>query len=116
MSKTDDDALLELESASNDRIADDRGDCCMERPGAKRLSARVLRRSCSMSNLIASVEALVASRWYSHSTGNISKGGTQGLAAMGRRVQSHKTYLWLVGNGRMVVIVVITLPHSSIPY
>ena len=26
------------------------------------------------------------------------------------------TYLWLVGNGGMVVIVVIILPHSSIPY
>ena len=26
------------------------------------------------------------------------------------------TYLWLVGNGRMVVIVVIIVPHSSIPY
>ena len=25
-------------------------------------------------------------------------------------------YLWLVGNGRMVVIVVIIAPHSSIPY
>ena len=27
-----------------------------------------------------------------------------------------KTYLWLVGNGGMVVIVVIIVPHSSIPY
>ena len=27
-----------------------------------------------------------------------------------------KAYLWLVGNGRMVVIVVIIVPHSSIPY
>ena len=26
------------------------------------------------------------------------------------------TYLWLVGNGGMVVIVVIIVPHSSIPY
>ena len=26
------------------------------------------------------------------------------------------SYLWLVGNGRMVAIVVIILPHSSIPY
>ena len=26
------------------------------------------------------------------------------------------TYLWLVGNGRMVVIVVIIVPHSSIPH
>ena len=26
------------------------------------------------------------------------------------------TYLWLVGDGRMVVIVVIIVPHSSIPY
>ena len=26
------------------------------------------------------------------------------------------SYLWLVGNGRMVVIVVIIVPHSSIPY
>ena len=26
------------------------------------------------------------------------------------------TYLWLVGNGRMVEIVVIIVPHSSIPY
>ena len=26
------------------------------------------------------------------------------------------TYLWLVGNGGMVLIVVIILPHSSIPY
>ena len=26
------------------------------------------------------------------------------------------TYLWLVGNGRMVVMVVIIVPHSSIPY
>ena len=25
-------------------------------------------------------------------------------------------YLWLVGNGRMVAIVVIIVPHSSIPY
>ena len=25
-------------------------------------------------------------------------------------------YLWLVGNGRMVVMVVIIVPHSSIPY
>ena len=25
-------------------------------------------------------------------------------------------YLWLVGNGRMVVIVVMIVPHSSIPY
>ena len=27
-----------------------------------------------------------------------------------------QTYLWLVGNGGMVVIVVIIVPHSSIPY
>ena len=26
------------------------------------------------------------------------------------------TYLWLVGNGRMVVIVVMIVPYSSIPY
>ena len=26
------------------------------------------------------------------------------------------TYLWLVGNGTMVVIVVIIVPHASIPY
>ena len=26
------------------------------------------------------------------------------------------SYLWLVGNGRMVVIVVIIVPHASIPY
>ena len=26
------------------------------------------------------------------------------------------TYLWLVGNGRMVVIVAIIVPHSSISY
>ena len=26
------------------------------------------------------------------------------------------TYLWLVGSGRMVVIVDIIVPHSSIPY
>ena len=26
------------------------------------------------------------------------------------------TYLWLVGNGGMVVIVVTIVPHSSIPY
>ena len=26
------------------------------------------------------------------------------------------SYLWLVGNGRMVVIVVTIVPHSSIPY
>ena len=25
-------------------------------------------------------------------------------------------YLWFVGNGRMVVIVIIIVPHSSIPY
>ena len=30
--------------------------------------------------------------------------------------EGSKTYLWLVGNGRMVVIVVIIVPHSSIPY
>ena len=29
---------------------------------------------------------------------------------------SLNTYLWLVGNGRKVVIVVIIVPHSSIPY
>ena len=28
----------------------------------------------------------------------------------------HLTYLWLVGNGRMVVIVLLIVPHSSIPY
>ena len=27
-----------------------------------------------------------------------------------------KAYLWLVGNGRIVVIVVLIVPHSSIPY
>ena len=27
-----------------------------------------------------------------------------------------QAYLWLVGNGRMVVLVVIIVPHSSIPY
>ena len=26
------------------------------------------------------------------------------------------SYLWLVGNGRTVVIVVIIVPHSAIPY
>ena len=26
------------------------------------------------------------------------------------------SYLWLVGNGRMIEIVVIVVPHSSIPY
>ena len=26
------------------------------------------------------------------------------------------SYLWLVGNGRLVEIVVIIVPHSSIPY
>ena len=26
------------------------------------------------------------------------------------------SYLWLVGNGRMVVVVVIIVPHSSIHY
>ena len=26
------------------------------------------------------------------------------------------SYLWLVGNGRMVVIVVLIVPHSPIPY
>ena len=31
-------------------------------------------------------------------------------------VKQDSTYLWLVGNGRMVVIVVIIIPHSSIPY
>ena len=33
--------------------------------------------------------------------------------SFGTRLQS---YLWLVGNGRMVVIVVIIVPHSCIPY
>ena len=28
----------------------------------------------------------------------------------------NRSYLWLVGNGRMVVIVVLIVPHSSIPY
>ena len=27
-----------------------------------------------------------------------------------------EAYLWFVGNGRMVVIVIIIVPHSSIPY
>ena len=31
-------------------------------------------------------------------------------------VSLDQAYLWLVGNGRMVVIVVIIVPHSSIPY
>ena len=33
---------------------------------------------------------------------------------------SESTYLWLLGNGRMVVVVVVVVviivPHSSIPY
>ena len=32
------------------------------------------------------------------------------------RMELQITYLWLVGNGRMVVIVVIIVPDSSIPY
>ena len=36
------------------------------------------------------------------------------LLPPGRR--SPFSYLWLVGNGRMVIIVVIIAPHSSIPY
>ena len=32
------------------------------------------------------------------------------------RRQLRRAYLWLVGNGRMVVIVVIIVPPSSIPY
>ena len=35
---------------------------------------------------------------------------------MGGGVDLGVTYLWLVGNGRMVVMVVIVVPHSSIPY
>ena len=34
----------------------------------------------------------------------------------GPELQTLFSYLWLVGNGRMVVIVVIIVPHSSIPY
>ena len=33
-----------------------------------------------------------------------------------RGSEGSMTYLWLVGNGRMVVLVVIIVPHSSIPY
>ena len=48
-------------------------------------------------------------------------GGSNLAPAFGSRVpkmelKSYRTYLWLVGNGRMVVIVVIIVPHSSIPY
>ena len=32
------------------------------------------------------------------------------------QIPQPSTYLWLVGNGRMVVIVVIIVPHSSIPF
>ena len=32
------------------------------------------------------------------------------------RIKRASSYLWLVGNGRMVVIVVIIVPPSSIPY
>ena len=36
--------------------------------------------------------------------------------AIQRCTEASKTYLWLVGNERMIVIVVIIVPHSSIPY
>ena len=39
-----------------------------------------------------------------------------GLPASGLRILLGFSYLWLVGNGRMVVTVVIIVPHSSIPY
>ena len=35
------------------------------------------------------------------------------------RIKRASSYLWLVGNGRMVVVVVVVViivPHSSIPY
>ena len=32
------------------------------------------------------------------------------------KMEPRNPYLWLVGNGRMVVIVLIIVPHSSIPY
>ena len=38
------------------------------------------------------------------------------LSIQNPATRSPYTYLWLVGNGRMVVIVVIIVPHSSIPY
>ena len=39
----------------------------------------------------------------------LSNGRAEGLG-------QNFSYLWLAGNGRMVVIVVIIVPHSSIPY
>ena len=41
---------------------------------------------------------------------------TQSQILKPTEVEDPVTYLWLVGNGRMVVIVVIVVPHSSIPY
>ena len=53
-----------------------------------------------------------------------SEGSMRGLGfrvqGLGFRVirgsEGSMTYLWLVGNGRMVVLVAIIVPHSSIPY
>ena len=42
--------------------------------------------------------------------------GVKTMASMRRMAGDSEAYLWLVGNGRMVVIVVIIVPHSSIPY
>ena len=46
-----------------------------------------------------------------------SEGSMRGLGfRVIRGSEGSITYLWLVGNGRMVVLVVIIVPHSSIPY
>ena len=39
-----------------------------------------------------------------------------GQGALDRITHHLLAYLWLVGNGAMVVIVVIIVPHSSTPY
>ena len=39
-----------------------------------------------------------------------------GYPSIGVPLRDRLTYLWLVGNGGMVVIVVIIVPLSSIPY
>ena len=41
--------------------------------------------------------------------------GVKTMASMRRMAGDSEAYLWLVGNGRMVVRVVIIVPHSSIP-
>ena len=51
----------------------------------------------------------------------VLRGPAQAVAAPGRKVKNQDTswglsYLWSVGNGGKVVIVVIIVPHSSIPY